>query len=58
MTMVGILNKKTLVFDTKSEFEHFENAIKNGVSNNITKADLDKKTKNINIVRVNKLNEK
>ena len=56
--MVGILNKKTLVFDTKSEFEHFENAVKNGVSNNITKADLDKTTKNINIVRVNKLNKK
>lgn len=53
--MVGTLSKKTISFDSQAEFEAFEKSIRTGVNNNITKADLDKKTKKINIVRVRKL---
>ena len=56
--MVGTLSKKTISFDSRAEFEAFEKSIKTGVNNIITKADLDKKTKDINILRVGKLNEK
>lgn len=56
--MVGVLKKKTVIFDSKAEFETFEKSIRVGVNNNITRADLDKKTKDINILRVGKLNEK
>lgn len=56
--MVGILKKKTVIFNSKDEFETFEKSIRVGVNNNITRADLDKKTKDINILRVGKLNEK
>ncbi|WP_225439491.1 hypothetical protein [Ligilactobacillus agilis] len=58
MLMVGTLSKKTISFDSQAEFEAFEKSIRTGVNNNITKADLDKKTKDINILRVGKLNEK
>lgn len=54
--MVGTLSKKTIRFNSRAEFEAFEKSIRTGVNNNnITKADLDKKTKKINIVRVRKL---
>ncbi len=53
--MVGTLSKKTISFDSRAEFEAFEKSIRTGVNNNITKVDLDKKTKKINIVIVRKL---
>ncbi|WP_418526362.1 hypothetical protein [Ligilactobacillus animalis] len=49
--MVGIIGNRKMVFDNKADFKLFEAKISKGVTNNITKEMLDKKTKNISITR-------
>ncbi len=49
--MVGIAGNRKIVFENKADFKLFESKISRGVTNNITKEMLDRKTKNINIVR-------